>query len=189
MEYPARIYDFGLQAVALVVGLLILAGHLVALLRPEQTKQWLLRFPRSRMLGFVLLAIDAIWFFWLMSNVDLEDFAKYRHLIQIAIPVLAVLSALFVPEFLAVRALGIMALLAGEPILSAAFLRPEPGRLLLVIVAYIWLTLGLIWVASPYLLRDQITWVTKTANRFRTAALCGVACGVAVLAFGIMVRG
>jgi hypothetical protein len=31
--------------------------------------------------------------------------------------------------------------------------------------------------------------VTKSANRFRTAALCGVVCGVAVLAFGIVVRG
>src|ERR1700730_8476994 len=188
MEYPARIYDFGLQTVALVVGVLFLAGHLVALLRPEQTKQWLLKFPRSKMLGIVLLAIDTIWAFWLASNIDLEDFAKYRGMIQIAIPVLAVLSGFFVQEFLAVRALGMMALLAGEPILSAAFLRPETGRQLLVVVAYVWLTLGLIWVASPYLLRDQITWVTKSAGGLRTSALCGVVCGAAVLALGVMIR-
>src|SRR5260370_42036867 len=64
-----------------------------------------------------------------------------------------------------------MALLAAEPMLSAAFLRPEIARLFVVILAYVWLTLGLFWVGMPYLLRDQITWLTESANRFKAAAM------------------
>ena len=36
-------------------------------------------------------------------------------------------------------ALGMIALLAAEPILEAAFLRPETSRLLVVVLAYVWI--------------------------------------------------
>jgi hypothetical protein len=80
-----------------------------------------------------------------------------------------------------VRALGILALLAAEPILSAAFLQPQLTRLLVVILAYVWLTLGLFWVGMPYLLRDQISWITKSISRLKTAAVGGIIYGAIVL--------
>jgi hypothetical protein len=49
------------------------------------------------------------------------------------------------------------------------------------VLAYAWATLGLFWVGMPYLLRDQIEWLTKTELRWRLAALGGLAYGVAVL--------
>ena len=140
MDYPPRVYDLSLHTVGLIVGLLLLASHLIALVRPEQTKGWLLKLPRSRPLGIGLLAVDAVWTFWLVSNMDLGEFSQFRTWLQIGVPIVFVLTLFFVDEFLAVRALGIMALLAAEPILSACFLRPETARLLLVILAYVWLT-------------------------------------------------
>ena len=50
----------------------------------------------------------------------------------------------FVDEFLAVRALGILCLLAAEPLLDAAFLRPETSRLLVTVLAYLMIVAGLI---------------------------------------------
>lgn len=179
--YPPRIYDLSLQTVGLVIGLFLLAIHLVALLRPQQTQTWLTRLPRSKSFGVVLLAIDAVWCFWLASNMDLGEFSGFRRLLQICIPVLAVLTILFVDEFLSARALGILALLVAEPILSAAFLRPEIARLLLVILAYVWLTVGMFWIGKPYLLRDQISWLTRSATRWRIAAIAGVTYGAVVL--------
>ena len=179
--YPPRIYDLSLQTVGLVVGLFLLAIHLFALLRPERTQSWLTRLPRSKSFGVVVLAIDAVWCFWLASNMDLGEFSGFRRLLQICIPVLAVLTILFVDEFLSARALGILALLVAEPILSAAFLRPEIARLLLVILAYIWLTVGMFWIGKPYLLRDQISWLTRSAARWRIAAIAGVTYGAVVL--------
>jgi hypothetical protein len=181
MDYPPRIYDLSLQLVGIVVGLLLVAGHLTAFVQPESTKGWLNNFPRSKTLGIVLLLLDAIWTFWLVTNMDLGEFSTFRTYLQIGIPIVTILTIYFVDEFLAVRALGILALLAAEPILSAAFLRTEVSRLLIVILAYVWLTLGLFWVGMPYLLRDQITWLTKSAARFKSAAIAGMVYGVIVL--------
>jgi len=188
MEYPPRIYEFSLQTVELIVGIILLAIHLVGLLRPQQCREWLVKFPRSRPLGIVILFVDALWAFWLVSSIDLGEFSGARTYLQIGVPVAFVLTLIFLAEFLAVRALGMLALLAGEPMLSAAFLRPELSRFFLVVFAYVWLTLGLFWVGMPYLLRDQITWVTKTGERFRTAAIAGMVYGIAILISAFIVR-
>jgi hypothetical protein len=181
MEYPPRVYDLSLHTVGLLVGFLLLAGHLIALVRPEQTKSWLVQLPRSRPLGIALLALDSLWSFWLVSNMDLGEFSQYRTWLQIGVPIAFVLTVTLVDEFLAVRALGMLALLAAEPVLSAAFLRPESVRLLLVVLAYIWLTLGLFWVGMPYVLRDQILWITKNSRRFQALTLAGLVYGFVVL--------
>src|SRR5207237_5921402 len=72
-----------------------------------------------------------------------------------------------VDEFLAVRALGILCLLAVEPLLDAAFLRYETSRLLVTVFAYVLVVAGLFWVTMPYLLRDQINWSARSNFRWR----------------------
>jgi hypothetical protein len=135
--------------------------------------------------GIILLAIDAVWCFWLISTMDLEEFAWLRPYVQLAIPVLFFLTILFVDELLAARALGIFAMLIAEPMISSAFLRPEVWRLLIVFLAYVWLTLGMFWVGKPYLLRDQITWLTKSIMRWRIATALGVVWGALILGFSL----
>ncbi len=187
MEYPPRVYDLSLHTVGLIVGFLLLAIHIVALLRPEQTKGWLTRLPRSKPVGIAFLAVDTLWALWLVSSMDLGEFSQYRTWLQIGVPIAFVLTLTFVDEFLAVRALGMLALLAAEPILSSAFLRPEAARLLLVVVAYLWLTLGLFWVGMPYVLRDQIHWLTKNGPRFRALTLAGLVYAVVLLICAVAV--
>ena len=84
-------------------------------------------------------------------------------------------------EFLAVRALGILCLLAAEPLLDAAFLRPEASRLLVTVLAYLMIVAGLFWVTMPYLLREQIHWSTKTAGRWRLLSGLAFVFGAAIL--------
>ena len=187
MDYPPRVYDLSLRTVGLIIGLLLLITHLTALVRPDETRQWLRKFPRSKLLGNCLLAVDAIWTFWLVTNMDLGEFSQFRTWLQAGVPIVFILTIFFVDEFLSVPALGIMALLAAEPILSAAFLRPEMARLLVVILAYVWLTLGLFWVGMPYLLRDQITWLTESANRFKAAAMAGLLYSLGILVCAVTV--
>jgi hypothetical protein len=98
---------------------------------------------------------------------------------------LCFLTIIFVDELLAARALGIFAMLIAEPMISSAFLRPEVWRLLIVFLAYVWLTLGMFWVGKPYLLRDQITWVTKSVMRWRIATALGVLWGALILGFAL----
>ena len=88
----------------------------------------------------------------------------------------------FVDEFLAVRALGILALLMAEPLLDAAFFRYESSRLVLTVFAYLLVVLGLIWVMVPYKLRDQISWFSKTTARWRGLHAFGFVYGAALIA-------
>lgn len=175
------IYSLSLHTAGLAVGLLLIAIHAIALINAREIRKLLLGFPRSKVFGIALMTVDAIWAFVLIAKIDLGEFTSWRQTILIAIFVAWILTIKFVDEFLSVRALGILCLLAAEPVLEAAFLRPETSRLLLTALAYAWATLGIFWVGMPYLLRDQIGWISKTDLRWRASALAGIAYGAAVL--------
>lgn len=174
------IYPFSLQLVGLVVGVLLIAVHAFALAAPRTVAPLLRAFPRSRPIGVALLVVSALWAFWLVQTMDLGEFARLRRFLALAVPVGAVLTWKFVDEFLAVRALGILALLAANVLLDAAFFRPEISRLLLVTLAYVWIIAGLFLVGMPYILRDLIAWLLNRPANYRRAAILGVAYGVAV---------
>jgi len=183
------IYNLDLRLAGIVIGIALLISHGVALLHGNTVRGWLRAFPRSKMTGSVLLSIAAIWAFWLVTTMDLGEFSNYRMHLMILVPVAFVLTLKFVDEFLSVRALGILALLLAEPILEAAFLHPETSRLLLVVLAYVWIVLGMFWVGMPYLMRDQITWVLKSNGRWMALCAAGVVYGAATLFCALLFYG
>lgn len=179
---PFMIYSLDLKTALLLVGLLLIAGHAFALLRPQATRDFLRTLPRSRPMGLFLLLIATVWAWMLVKNIDLGEFSNWRPKLLLIVPVAAVLTWLYVEEFLAARCLGMIVLLAAEPLLEAAFLRPEMSRLFLVALVYIWVAFALFWVGMPYTLRDQIAWVSKSESRWKNVALAGLAYGVVLLA-------
>jgi hypothetical protein len=74
-----------------------------------------------------------------------------------------------------------LVLLAAEPLLEAAWLRPEVSRLLLVTLVYVWITFALFWIGMPYTLRDQIDWVLRVPARWKIGCFAGIAYGAALL--------
>ena len=174
-------YDFTLKTVGLLVGLFVLATHLYAMAQPAQVQTWLTRLPRSRRIGEVLLLIDLIWTFLLAWKMDWGEFYYLQNYILILLPVFAYLTWQFVDEFLAVRALGILLLLAAAPLLDAAFLKPPESRLLVVVLAYAWIIFGMLWVGQPHLLRDQIGWLNRSATGWKLALGSGLVYGVLLL--------
>ena len=86
------IYSFTLQTVGLVTGLLLLALHCLALWRSRESLKLLKQFPRSRMMGTVLIALAAIWGFLLIRGMDLGEFARLRNPMLLAIVVGALLA-------------------------------------------------------------------------------------------------
>ena len=111
------------------------------------------------------------------------EFSAFRRPLLIALPIGYGLVLYFVGEFLAVRALGILCLLAAEPLLDAAFLRYETSRLLVTVFAYLLIIAGLFWVAIPYVLRDQINWSTRSVFRWRFLHLLAFVYGGVILTF------
>lgn len=184
------IYPFlSLRVVALIVGVWLVAVHALALVKSAGVRAWVRGFPRSRAAGVTLLGLDTVWAFWLVAEMDLGEFSYLRRALLIFIPVAAYLTFRFVDEFLSVRALGILLLLAAEPMVEAAFLRPEASRLLVVALAYAWAALGMFWIGMPYLLRDQIGWLQKTNSRWIAGCAAGLIYGAAVVGFAVTLRG
>lgn len=176
------IYHFDLRTVGVVVGAAMVILHILSLLHAVDVKKWLTAFPRSKAIGMVLVVISAVWAFWLMATMDLGEFSNFRRPILILIPVATWLTIQYVDEFLSVRALGILLLLLSDPVLEAAFLRPEGSRRILVVLAYVWIVLGMFWLGMPYLMRDQIAWVTRSKSRWTAACVAGALYGFAILA-------
>ena len=174
-------YGLSLKLVGVLLGLLLVGGHVFALLREGAVRRWLAALPRSYKLGVAILSVDFIWSFLLMLNMDWGEFYNLKTPLLVLLPVFLFLTIRYVDEFLAVRALGILSLLVAAPILEAAFLQPPASRLLVVVLAYVYLILGMFWIGMPHLLRDQIGWVLRSALRWKAAVFGGIAYGVAVL--------
>lgn len=183
------IYDLSLRTAGLLAGAFLVAAHLYALLFPGPTVAWLKRFPRSRLWGLILCAVASGWALWLAATMDLGEFSPNRTLICGVVVVGSIMVPLFAEEFLSVRALGILALLAAEPLLGAAFLRPENSRLLIVCLAYLWAIGGLFLVGAPYLLRDIIDWTAERPSHFKFAAGTGAAYGALLIAASLLFFG
>jgi hypothetical protein len=181
--FPAlpMIYSLKLETALIIVGLLLVAAHAYALWKPQAVQGWLRAFPRSKNWGIGLVTAAAVWFFGLVWFMDLGEFSNWRQRVLILTPIAWILTIKFVDEFLAVRALGMLALLAAEPLLESAFLRPEQSRLFLVTLVYVWIVFAMFWVGMPYTLRDQVSWVTADQKRWRLASFAGLAYGALLL--------
>jgi hypothetical protein len=176
------IYHLSLQAAGIIAGVFLVLISLPGLLKPNLTGA-AQKFPRSHVAGVFLLTICLVWTFWLLATIQMGEFSAFRRPLLIALPIGYGLVLRFVGEFLAVRALGILCLLAAEPLLDAAFLRYEPSRLLLTVLAYLLILAGLFWVAIPYVLRDQINWSTRSAFRWRFLHAIALIYGCVILTF------
>jgi hypothetical protein len=175
------IYSLSLETALLGMGLFLIITHLPALISPSPIQKHLQRFPRSAPAGAVLFSAAAGWFFWLLYSTDLGEFSSMRGKFLMLTSIAYVLTLRFSMEFLSVRALGMLLLLAAEPLLESAWLRPETSRLCLVTLVYLWILCGLFFIGTPYVLRDLISWVSASTLRWRAVSLAGIVYGAILL--------
>ncbi|MEO1857753.1 MAG: hypothetical protein ABGY95_10395 [Rubritalea sp.] len=188
--HPYEDIPLNLAGYALAAWLIL--SHLWMLVKSDEAMVFLKKFPRNQVAGAILMTIGMAWFWLLVSPfkspiaMDLGEFNGAKRILLVAVPVVAYLMITGVKEFLAVRGLGVVALMAAAPLLAAAFMEPATGKLLVPIFAYGMLTVGLFCVGMPYLLRDAITWAIASPGRFKALAFGGLAYGVAVLVCSIL---
>ena len=175
------IYDLNLHIAGIAAGALLVLISLPGFIKPATTQTWLKRLPRSRVAGVLLLTVVLVWSFWLLATMEMGEFSTFRKPLLIILPIGYVLVIRFVDEFLSVRALGILCLLAAEPLLEAAFFRYETSRLFLTVFAYLLVLAGLFWVTMPYLLRDQINWSAQSNARWHIVHGVAASYGAAIL--------
>lgn len=175
-----------LKGTGIVVALALILSHVWALKNSVKTQAFLKSFPRAFHWGVILLTIDVIWSVFALSNMDMGEFFNMRRtFIMITIGgYVAVL--VYVKEFLAVRALGALMLLVAGPVLTAAFLQPQTSRLLLPILAYVWIIVGMYFIGMPFLMRDWINWLLAKPQRWNLATYSGIAYGALLLVAALL---
>jgi len=137
--------------------------------------------PRSNRGAWLFFGAGATWFLWRLSHLNEADliFFKTPLPVMIGFGVLALLAFVYTPDFLAVRGLCVLVLLAAEPLLAAAYMEYQhPQRLLMVTAVYAALALALYLAAAPYRLRDFFDWLFLRPARVRLL-------GVLLLTYGL----
>jgi hypothetical protein len=175
-----------LKGTGIVVALALILTHVWALKNKGQTQAFLKAFPRTYSWGVILLTIDFLWSEFALANMDMGEFFGMRDKFMMIVAAGYVAVLIYVKEFLAVRALGSLMLLAAGPVLTAAFLQPPLSRLLLPFLAYAWIIIGMFFIGSPYLMRDWVNTMIAKPQRWNLAVYGGIAYGVLLLAAAIL---
>lgn len=137
--------------------------------------------PRSNRAAWLFFGAGAAWFVWRLSQLGESDliFFKTPQPVMIGFGLLAVLSFIYAPDFLAVRGLSVLMLLVAEPLLYAAYMEIHyPQRRIMVTAVYVGLALALYLAAAPYRLRDFFEWLFRRPSRARLL-------GAIILAYGL----
>jgi hypothetical protein len=178
------------------LGLGLLLGHLIALIKRSDVQQFLLRSSRNQPLAQILLGVGLAWFFLLVApegldilstlRVGLAEFEGIRWLLQLGCPVFLILMITKVKNLLFPRALGICGLMVAAPCLSAAFLKTPETRILIPIWCYFVIILSLIWIAKPYLYRDWVAKLCAHQKLWTPLCMAGMLYGAVMLFCAIL---
>lgn len=158
----------------LIPGLLLLSTGALLLWNAPVVGATAKSFPRSRRAAWVLFGAGTAWFLYIVTRLTEADFGTYKLVLFVLFAAIAILSFKLVPDFLAVRGLAVLVLLAAGSFLSAAFMQWDfPQRLLMVAFVYVAIIAALFLAGYPYRMRDFLEWLFARPSRVRAAgALC-----------------
>lgn len=176
-----------LSTIAVALGCFIMAVNLPAILAPAFFRRVATSFSRNVPAAWVLTAIDVAWVAWVIFHASLGRFEGLKPLLYVAAPVSFFAMVFFMDELLAPRALGGLLLLLANPVLISARWLDTPWRLVMVVIAYVWVIAGITFVLSPFRLRQAAEWGTKTDLRCIVGGSIRFLVGLFLLILGLKV--
>jgi hypothetical protein len=165
----------------LLPGLVLTALGLLLLVNNPLVNSLLTALPRSSAATLVLFGGGVLWFLVRVAGMGAADRIIGNSNVPwvLGFAVLGVLAIKYVPDFLAVRGLSILILLAATPLLDAAFMEYEhPQRLFLVTPVFAAILAALYLAAVPYRLRDFFAWLFARPGRPRGLGAALLVCGL-----------
>ena len=172
---------------AYVLGFVCLLFGGFAVLLPSAASRALNALPRHAVAGYVLSVIAWVWAGYAIYALDIDFINPYKQYLWGAVPVCIVLTWWWMGNLLPCRAIGGILTLFPYAMLYTARSHPSPGRLVLVVFAYIAIVLGMVYLLYPWKLRQQIVWVTARPVLFRAAGAAEALFGILLLALGATV--
>lgn len=176
-----------LSTIAIVLGGFIMAVNLPAIFAPAFFRRVATNFPRNIPAAWILTAIDVAWVSWVICHASLGRFEPLKPLVYVGAPVSFLAMVFFMDELLAPRALGGLLLLLANPVLNSARWLDTQWRLVMVVIAYVWVVAGITFVLSPFRLRQAAEWGTKTDLRCIVGGSIRFLAGLFVLILGLKV--
>jgi hypothetical protein len=156
----------------LLAALVFLAAGLPFLVAPARVEPAARAFPRHRLTGILTMLVGGGWFLWKIAQLGQSDFGDYKVWLFLLFAATLVGSILYVPDFLAVRGVAILALLSANVGLKSAFgLYDIPQRLVLVSVLYAVIVAALTYGIIPFKARDTVNWLYRAPPRPRLLGL------------------
>ena len=154
-----------LTALLVTAGSLILSGSAL-LFSNEALQRRALTSLRSPAVTVVCFGTAAAWFLWDLFHLSEAELTHYRYFIFGGFLLLVVLTFTYVREFLAVRGLAILALLAAAVLLDSAYIQAaSTARLFFVTFVYVMILTALYLGTVPFRLRDFLEWLFAQKRR------------------------
>jgi hypothetical protein len=135
--------------------------------------------PRSPAAAALFWGVGSLWFLHMVWNLPAADLVIFETSKPLAVffAVIAVTAFYYVPDFLAIRGLSVITLLAAWEILMGTF--GEYGWLLVgKACVYIAIVLAIYFGCVPYRARDFIQWLFNRVRRARALGALLLACGL-----------
>lgn len=143
----------------------------------------LVSFRRDRSATLLLLLLATGWFAWQLYTLPDPDLAGMpRNLVLIVFVGCSLLTYVYMPDFLSVRAFAVLMLFLARLTLDAGY-RQLPYSLLDASVSYgVLILFGFWWAASPVAFNQQCDWVLATPLRRKAVGGACLALALACLA-------
>src|SRR5688572_16868675 len=175
-----------LSSLAIGLGLLYVL-NIYGVLKPKPFGEAARKFPRYTPAGYPLMLLATAWFVYNVYREPIADFAVMKPYLCAFFAAVGVGACIFVKDFLPVRGLAVLLLLAAKLMVDTARWADTSWRLVITTWAYIWILAGMWLTVSPWRLRDLANWMAASENRTRMITGARVAFGVFVLLLGLTV--
>jgi hypothetical protein len=176
-----------LSTAAVLLGLLTVALNLYGVMKPAAFGAAARKFPRHTPLGYPLVLLATGWFIWYVHQEPIADFAAMKPYLCAFFAAVGVGACIFVQDYLPVRGLAVLLLVAAKCLVDAARWIDTEWRLVITTLAYVWVLAGMWFTVSPWRLRDLIHWTTANDQRTRLLSALRLAFGLLLICLGLTV--
>ena len=180
-------FNLTLASLATGLGIACAVLHLPGVLKPAVCGALLRKFPRWTPIGVLFTLLGTGWFLFYVSQETVSDFASIKTALYYFFGAVGLATCFFVRDFLPVRGLSVLLLLAAKLVTEKARIVESDWRLVLVTWAYLWVFLGMWFTISPWRVRDLIEWGTASPARTRLWSGGGLLFGLFIAALGLTV--